>query len=91
MNKRMNTVLFILAATVFNLAVIVALMLLSLLIVGLLSRGRLSPNLLSVLVLVFFLGSIVGAFLLYSWLVRKIARRVDMDKYFLPLFRPKKR
>ncbi len=91
MSKKTNTVLFILGATVFNLVVIVVLMMISLLIVGLLSGGKLSPNLLSILMMVLFLGSIAGAFLLYSWLVRRLAQRINMDEYFLPLFRPKRR
>lgn len=91
MSKRSNTVLFILGATVFNLLVIVVLMVVAMVILALLDRAGAPQALLAVLALVLFLGSIAGAFVLYSWLVRLLTRRINMDDYFLPLFRPKKR
>lgn len=91
MSKKMNTVLFIIGATAFNLLVIVVLMFLSLLLIGVLVRGRASQGLVSALMMVFFLGSIAGAFFIYSWVMKKITQKIDMEKYFLPLFRRRRR
>ncbi len=45
----------------------------------------------SILLIVVFLGAMVGSFLIYNQVVKWIARKIDMEKYFLPLFkrRPK--
>lgn len=90
MNKKLNTLFFIIGATVLNLLIMLFLMLISLTLVGVIFKGNLNPNILSVLMMVIFLGSIIGAFIIYSWLVKKIAKKIDMDKYFLPLFKKRK-
>jgi len=90
MNKKVNTLFFIIGATVFNLLIMLVLMLISLTLVGVIFKGNLNPNILSVMMMVVFLGSIVGSFVIYSWLVKRIAAKIDMDKYFLPLFKKRK-
>ena len=90
MNKKLNTLFFIIGATVLNLLIMLFLMLISLTLVGVIFKGNLNPNILSVLMMVIFLGSIIGAFVIYSWLVKRIAKKIDMDKYFLPLFKKRK-
>jgi len=90
MNKKLNTLFFIIGATVFNLLIMLVLMLISLTLVGVIFRGNLNPNILSVLMMVIFLSSIIGSFVIYSWLVKRIAKKIDMDKYFLPLFKKRK-
>jgi len=66
MNKKLNTALFMIGATVFNLVLLFVL-------------------------IVVFLAAMVGSFLIYNQVVKWIARKIDMEKYFLPLFkrRPK--
>lgn len=90
MNKKMNTVLFLLGATAFNL--LVMFLLIVLFLVGILAifRESVNPNLLSVLMIVVFIGSIAASFLIYGRLIKWLSRKIDMDKYFLPLFRRRK-
>jgi hypothetical protein len=41
----------------------------------------------SILLIVVFLGAMVGSFLIYNQVVKFVARKIDMEKYFLPLFK----
>ncbi len=93
MNKKLNTALFMIGATIFNLVLLFVLILLAMLAITALFRDRISPSLMSILLIVVFLAAMVGSFLIYNQLVKFIARKVDMEKYFLPLFkrRPPKR
>jgi hypothetical protein len=87
MNKKLNTALFLIGATVFNLLLLFVLILLALMLISALSRGRLSGNVMSILLIVVFLGSMVGSFLIYNRVIKFVSRKIDMEKYFLPLFR----
>jgi hypothetical protein len=90
MNKKVNTVLFLLGATVFNLLVMFLIIVVFLVLLSAIFRGSLNPNVLSVLMIVVFIGSIAASFFIYGRLVKWISRKVDMEKYFLPLFRRKR-
>jgi hypothetical protein len=87
MNKKLNTALFLIGATVFNLVLLFVLIVVALLAISVLSRGRLSGNLMSILLIVVFLGSMVASFLIYNQVIKFVSRKIDMEKYFLPLFR----
>ena len=90
MNKKLNTVLFLLGATAFN--VILWFLLSALLVVGMLAifRDSIGPNLLPVLVTVVFVGSMAASFVIYGRLIKWLSRKIEMEKYFLPLFRRKR-
>jgi hypothetical protein len=90
MNKKLNTVLFLIGATVFNLLVMFILIVVFLVIIQAIFRDRLNPNIFSVLMILIFVVSIAASFFIYGRIVRWLSRRIDMDKYFLPLFRRKK-
>ena len=90
MNRRTNTVLFLIGATVFNLLVMFVLIVLLLVVISALFRDRLSPNLLSILMVVIFIGSIAASFLVYSRVIKWLSRKVDMEKYFMPIFKRKR-
>jgi hypothetical protein len=90
MNKKVNTVLFLLGATVFNLLIMFVLIVIFLVLISALFRESLNPNVLSILMIVVFVGSIAAAFFIYGRVVKWLSRKVDMDKYFMPLFRRKK-
>jgi len=87
MNKKLNTALFLIGATIFNLLLLFVLIMLSLLLISALSQGRLSGNVMSILLIVVFLGSMVGSFLNYNQVIKFVSRKIDMEKYFLPLFK----
>ena len=90
MNKKVNTVLFLLGATVFNLLVMFLLIVLFLVLISAVFRDSLNPNVLSILMIVVFIGSIAASFFIYGRVVKWLSRRIDMDKYFIPLFRRKR-
>ena len=90
MNKKVNTVLFLLGATVFNLLVIFILIVLFLVLISVVFRESLNPTVLSISMTLVFIGSIAASFFIYGRVVKWLQRRIDMDKYFMPLFRRKK-
>ena len=90
MNKKTNTVLFLNGATVFNLLVMFILIVLSLVLISVVFRDRLNPNVLSILMILLFIGSIAGAFFIYNRVLKLLTKKIDMDKYFMPLFRRKR-
>ncbi len=90
MNKKANTVLFLLGATVFNLLIMFLLIVIFLVLISAIFRDSLNPNVLSILMIVVFVGSIAASFFIYGRLVKWLSRKIDMEKYFLPLFRRKK-
>ena len=90
MNKKANTVLFLLGATVFNLLVMFILIVLFIVLMSVVFRDSLGPNLISILMIVVFIGSIAASFFIYGRVVKWLSRKIDMDKYFIPLFRRKK-
>ena len=90
MNKKVNTVLFLLGATVFNLLIMFILIALFLVLISAVFRDSLNPNVFSVLMIVVFIGSIAASFFIYGRVVKWLSRKIDMEKYFLPLFRRKK-
>jgi hypothetical protein len=90
MNKKVNTVLFLLGATVFNLLIMFLLIVIFLVLISTIFRDSLNPNVLSILMIIVFIGSIAASFFIYGRVVKWLSRKIDMEKYFLPLFRRKK-
>jgi len=90
MNKKVNTALFLLGATVFNLLIMFVLIVLFLVVISALFRDSMNPNVMSILMIVVFIGSIAASFFIYGRLVKWLSRKIEMEKYFLPLFRRKK-
>ena len=86
MNKRLNTVLFILGATVFNVITVIV----SFLIFFLLYVRFIAPVVpegvqdwsFSFL----FVLAIVVSFITYRYLLKFLTKKVDFDKYFDPIF-----
>ncbi len=90
MNKKLNTVLFLLAASIYNIVIMLLIIVASLFIVAKIIPKDVAPGLVSgVFILIFILG-IGGSFYIYHKTVRYIAGKVDMNKYFLPLFKSRK-
>jgi hypothetical protein len=87
MNKKINTVLFVLGATVVNIILMICLALLGLYILSLLPLQQMGGGVRSILMIVVFIGSVVGTFFLYHALVKLVSKRIDMDKHFHPIFK----
>jgi hypothetical protein len=85
MNKRINTLLFILGATVFNVLLYIVVFLLLMLvysrIIGSLPESAQQWGLIIILIL-----PIAVSFVLYRLLLKVLLKKVDVDKYFSPLF-----
>jgi uncharacterized membrane protein len=90
MNKKVNTVLFLLGATVFNLLIMFILIVLFLVLISAVFQKSLNANVLSIVMILVFVGSIAASFFIYGRVVKWLSRKIDMDKYFIPLFRRKR-
>jgi len=91
MNKRLNTILFILGATVFNILITVLSFSL-LLIVYAKYLLRILPETTQTWSFPFmFIASLAIAFIVYRYALRFLIKRIDMEKYFDPLFVSRRR
>ena len=90
MNKKVNTVLFLLGATVFNLLIMLILIVLFFVLISVIFKDPLNSSMGVILVILVFVGSIAASFFIYGRLVKWLSRKIDMEKYFMPLFRRKK-
>lgn len=87
MNKKVNTVLFIIAATIFNVVVMVIIMTLGLALLSMLVGENMNPGMAQFLFLMLFVLSIAGAFGVYHLAIGLLSKRIDMEKHFHPIFR----
>ena len=87
MNKRVNTFLFLLGATIVNIVSMVVVMFGGLFLLARVLPERTQESAGRLLFILLFLGSIGVAFLVYNRIIRLISKKIDMDKYFHPIFR----
>ena len=86
MNKKINTLLFILGATLFNVLVtllILAAFLLFYFRIVMVQMPELSPPF---VLLFFFIAALAVSFLVYRFVIKQIIKKVDLEKYFDPIF-----
>ena len=91
MNKKVNTFFFIIAATIFNIILIMVLMFVFMLVVGILIPKNTPAIIVNIVITVLFLGTLAAAFFIYHVIVRAIDKKVDLEKYLLPVFKTKKK
>lgn len=91
MNKKVNTVLFILGATAVNIITMLVILLLGIMLIGRLLSETAQESIGSILFILLFFVSIGGSFVIYNRVIKLISKKVDMDKYFHPIFRPRNR
>jgi len=86
MNKKVNTLLFIVGATIFNILIVV----LCFIALTALYLNFLMPSIpeesRSWGFALIFLASIVLSFFLYRLILKYLMKKVDVEKYFDPLF-----
>ena len=87
MDKRVNTFLFVIGATFFNLIVMAILAVLGFFLLSVLPLNDVPPGIRSLLMIVIFFGAIIASFFIYHRVVRLISKRVDMEKHFHPIFK----
>jgi len=85
MNKRVNTVLFILGATVFNIITTVLSFLLLLIIYAKFIMRILPEGAQAWSFPVIFICSIAISFLIYKFVLGFLLKKVNVEKYFDPL------
>ncbi len=90
MNKKLNTVLFILGATVVNIFSMLIILFLGIILLGKLPETT-QESVGQFLFILVFLVAIAGSFFGYNRLIKYISSKIDMDKYFHPIFKPRGR
>ena len=91
MNKKMNTILFVLGATVVNILVMLVVLLGGLVLMGRLLSEDAQESAGSVLLIVLFFVAIAASFFTYNRFIKYLSKKIDMDKYFHPIFGSKKK
>jgi hypothetical protein len=86
MNKKANTIIFILAATGFNIIVTMLCFLLLLLFYSRFIFPLLPEESVAWALPGIFVGSIVASVLIYRLVVKLLMKKVEMEKYFDPIF-----
>jgi len=90
MNKKVNTALFILGATVFNLVLMLFLFAIPMVALVAIFGDRLQQAF-GIISVVLFFAALVGSFFLYGLIMKRVSAKWDLDKYLHPIFTPKKR
>lgn len=91
MNKKLNTVLFLLAASIYNIVVMILIIVLLLFIISRFITEQVSPGLTSGLFILIFILGIAGSFFIYHRTIKYLSTKIDFDKYFMPLIRSRKK
>jgi len=88
MNKKTNTLLFILGATIFNVITCIAgfMILLLLYVRFIVPMMGLGEESFGVAVIFIFVGGIVISVLVYRVVLKAVIKKIDVDKYFDPIF-----
>ncbi|MEW6565663.1 MAG: leader peptide processing enzyme [Spirochaetota bacterium] len=94
MNKKANTIVFMLVATLFNVIITVACFVLLLLLYGRLLAPLLPQETAAIGLPIVFIAAIVLSFVIYRYALKLFTKRFEAEKYFDPLIksrRPPKR
>ncbi len=85
--KRVNSLLFILGATVANVILMIALFLLLSFLYGRLLARYVGQNFSQIMIVLIFFLSVATSYFCYHFLIKWLSEKVDMDRYFDPVFR----
>jgi len=88
LNKKLNTVLFVLAATLINLIIMAIFFTVSLVLLSLLANPE--SSLMPLFIGLVFLVSIGGTYWVYTIMVKWISSKYPVEEYLAPLFKRKK-
>ena len=91
MSKKTNTLWFILGATVFNILTTIICFILLLIIYARLLLPSLPESAAAWGFPIIFIGAIVISFVLYRFVLKLIMKKIDMEKYFDPIFGRKRK
>ena len=91
MNKKINTLLFVTGATLFNIIITVLLFLLMMIVYVRLIMGFLPEGTQAWSFPIIFIAAIVISFFIYRFAIKLLMKKIDADKYFDPIFSGKRR
>jgi uncharacterized BrkB/YihY/UPF0761 family membrane protein len=86
-NKKLNTLLFVLGATVFNILITVVLFV----VLFFLCFRFMPENIASGALPFIFIAALVASFFIYNAVLKFVTTKVDMDKYFDPIFKSRRK
>ena len=89
MNRKVNTILFLLAATLFNIIIIVLIFVVGFALLGQFVLPYLGVVLRQLILIVLFCGSLIASYLIYNKSVRWLTTRYSLENYLEPIFRLK--
>ncbi len=89
MNKKMNTVLFVIGATLVNLAIMAVVFAVLLVGVSYAMQSVITPELGTLVLGLVFVATILLTYLIYHKSVKKLSEKYDFERYFEPIFRRK--
>jgi len=87
MNKKTNTLLFIIGATIANIIIMAILFFLGFFIASRFLSQDAPPNVILIVFMLIFICSVMGSFLIYHRIIKLISKKIDMEKYFHPIFK----
>jgi hypothetical protein len=91
LNKKLNTFFFVLAATAVNLVITIIVFFVLLMLFLRLIAPHISEEAVTWGSMLIFILAIALAFIIYQVIIKLFAAKVDMHKYFDPIFAPKNR
>ena len=86
MNKKTNSLLFIIGGTIFNIIITILFFLLFLVFYSAVLYPLLPESIGAWILPVIFVLSIVASFLVYRLAIKILMKKVNMEKYFDPIF-----
>ena len=86
MNKKTNTILFILGATLFNIIIAILCILLFTVLFSVSIAPHVSEAAQAWSISFIFLAAIIASFFIYRFVLKHLMTKIDMEKYFDPIF-----
>lgn len=87
MNKKTNTILFMLGATAVNIILMIAIFILLFWLYGRFIASSVSPQVTSYVMIGIFIGSIALTYFIYHRLVKWMSNKWNLDDFFDPIFK----
>jgi len=90
MNKKLNTLLFLIVGTIVNIIVMLLLLVGFLYLIGNIFTSETSDAVITSVTLTAVMLSVVGSYFIYSKLVKFVNKKWNLEQWIEPLFRKKR-
>jgi putative effector of murein hydrolase len=91
MSKKTNTILFILGATVVNILITIISFFVLYILYARVLAPRLPPNSVVWGIMIIFVAALAISFIVYQTLLKQFVKKVEVQKYFDPIFNSRKK